>query len=45
VLTPDDNSGDSTLAYDAIYDAFQARRTMLRAFAQLRGDDDAEVLW
>ena len=45
VPPPEDKPGDSTLAFEAIHDAFQAQRTMLRAFAQLRGDDDADVLW
>ena len=45
VLASDQRFGDSTLAFDAIFDAFRAQRTMLCAFAQLRGDDDADVLW
>ena len=45
VLAPEGPLGDATLAFDAINDAFQAQRTMLRAFAQLRGDEDADVLW
>jgi hypothetical protein len=45
LLASDDNLGDATLAFDAIFDAFQAQRTMLCAFAQLRGDDDADILW
>jgi len=45
VAATDDNLGDSTLAFDAIFDAFRAQCIMLRAFAQLRGDDDADVLW
>jgi hypothetical protein len=43
VVASDDTVGDSTLVFDAIFDAFRAQRTMLRAFAQLRGDDDADL--
>jgi hypothetical protein len=45
VLAPEDHLGNATLAFDAIHDAFQAQCTMLRAFAQLRGDEGADVLW
>ena len=45
VLTPEGHLGDATFAFEAIHDAFQAQRIMLRAFAQLRGDDEADILW
>jgi hypothetical protein len=42
---PEDTQSDASLVFDAIYDAYLAQRTMLRALAELRGDDDAEYLW
>lgn len=36
---------DASLVFDAIHDDFQAQCTMVRAFAELRGDDGAEYLW
>jgi hypothetical protein len=43
-LAPKEERGDAFLAFDAIYDDFQAQRAMLRAFAELRGDDGADYL-
>jgi hypothetical protein len=44
-LAPKKALSDSSLVFDAIYTDFQARRIMLRAFAEMRGDDDSELLW
>jgi hypothetical protein len=44
-IAPEDTISDASLAFEAIYAAFLAQRTMLRTFAELRGDDDAECLW
>ena len=44
-LAPKEEHSDAFLAFDAVYEDFQAQRTMLRAFAELRGDDGAELLW
>jgi len=41
----DEDRDDTSLVFDAIYDAFLAQRVMLCAFAALRGEDGAESLW